>query len=76
MSAGEWRWLFLAMALVWLAEAFNTAIEKLCDRIEPGFDPAIGRIKDVSAGAVLIASFAAALIGVLTLAPPLWALVR
>ncbi|WP_260927146.1 diacylglycerol kinase family protein [Novosphingobium sp. 9] len=75
ISASDWRWLFLAMALVWLAEAFNTAIEQLCNRIEPGFDPVIGRIKDVSAGAVLVASVAAAGIGLLTLGPPLWAMV-
>lgn len=72
----DWRWLVLAMAMVWLAEAFNTAIEELCDRIEPGFDLVIGRIKDIAAGAVLIASLAAALIGVLTLGPPLWVLVQ
>ncbi|WP_395331310.1 diacylglycerol kinase family protein [Novosphingobium sp. BL-8H] len=71
VSADDWRWLVLAMALVWLAEAFNTAIEELCDRTEPGFDKAIGRIKDVAAGAVLIASIAAAAIGLLTLGPPL-----
>lgn len=40
VSANDWRWLILAMALVWLAEAFNTAIEELCDRVEPGLDRA------------------------------------
>ncbi|TDW63278.1 diacylglycerol kinase (ATP) [Novosphingobium sp. PhB55] len=73
ISAADWRWLVLAMALVWLAEAFNTAVEGLCDRIHPEFDPAIGRIKDLGAGGVLVASIAAALIGVLTLGPPLLA---
>ncbi|MET3711543.1 diacylglycerol kinase (ATP) [Sphingomonas trueperi] len=71
LSAAEWRWLVLAIALVWLAEAFNTAIEDLCDRICPDFDPAIGRIKDLAAGGVLVASLAAAAIGLLTLGPPL-----
>ncbi|MGN7999264.1 diacylglycerol kinase family protein [Sphingomonas sp. 22176] len=71
LSLAEWRWLVLAIALVWLAEAFNTAIEDLCDRICPDFDPAIGRIKDLAAGGVLVASLAAAAIGVLTLGPPL-----
>lgn len=73
VSAEDWRWLVLAIAMVWLAEAFNTAIETLCDRVNPEFDPAIGRVKDVAAGAVLVASIAAALIGVLTLGPPLLA---
>ncbi len=71
LSSAEWRWLVLAIALVWLAEAFNTAIEDLCDRICPDFDPAIGRIKDLAAGGVLVASLAAAAIGLLTLGPPL-----
>ncbi|TCM19616.1 diacylglycerol kinase (ATP) [Novosphingobium sp. PhB165] len=76
VSASDWRWLVLAMALVWLAEALNTAIEELCDRIEPGFDEAIGRIKDIAAGAVLIAAIAAAGIGLLTLGPPVLVLLR
>ncbi|WP_313537709.1 diacylglycerol kinase family protein [Sphingomonas sp.] len=71
LSWDEWRWIVLAIALVWLAEAFNTAIEDLCDRFCPDFDPAIGRIKDLAAGGVLVASLAAAAIGLLTLGPPL-----
>ncbi|WP_159982688.1 MULTISPECIES: diacylglycerol kinase family protein [unclassified Novosphingobium] len=71
VSAADWRWLTLAIAMVWLAEAFNTAIEDICDHITPDFDPAIGRIKDLAASAVLVASTAAALIGLITLAPPL-----
>ncbi|MFT4055185.1 MAG: diacylglycerol kinase family protein [Novosphingobium sp.] len=72
VSANDWRWLFLAMGLVWLAEAFNTAIEQMCDRVEPNFDPVIGRIKDVCAGAVLVSSIVAVGIGLLTLGPPVW----
>ena len=70
ISMTDWRWLILAIGIVWLAEAFNTAIEDLCDRINPEFDPAIGRIKDMAAGGVLIAAVVAASIGLLTLAPP------
>ncbi len=71
IDAAEWRWLILAAALVWMAEAVNTAIEELCDRVHSGLDPAIGGVKDLAAGAVLVAAAAAALIGVLTLGPPL-----
>jgi diacylglycerol kinase (ATP) len=66
-----WRWIILAIGIVWLAEAFNTAIEAICDRFHPEFDPAIGRIKDLAAAAVLVAAILAALIGILTLGPPL-----
>jgi diacylglycerol kinase (ATP) len=65
----DWRWLVAAMALVWMAEAFNTAIEALCDRICIERDVAIGRIKDLAAGAVLIAAITAATIGLLTFLP-------
>ncbi len=69
ISMDDWRWITLAIALVWIAEAFNTAIEELCDRITDVFDPAIGRVKDLAAGAVLLASIGAAIIGILTLGP-------
>lgn len=69
VSVNDWLWLIVAMALVWLAETFNTMVEELCDRIQPDFDPAIGRIKDISAAAVLIASIASVLIGLLVLGP-------
>jgi diacylglycerol kinase (ATP) len=42
----------------------NTAIEDLCDKIQPDQDPAIGKIKDMSSGSVLVASLGALLVGV------------
>jgi diacylglycerol kinase (ATP) len=71
VSLADWRWLVMAIAMVWTAEALNTAIEDLCDHVNPEFNKAIGRIKDLAAGGVLIASIAAAMIGFLTLIPPL-----
>lgn len=69
LSLEDWRWLVLAIAMVWLAEALNTAVEKLCDRVNPEFDEVIGRVKDLAAGGVLVAAIAAALIGLLTFLP-------
>jgi len=74
ISASDWRWITLSIALVWLAEAINTAIEDLCDHVTPQFHLVIGRVKDLAAGAVLVASAAAAVIGLLTFAPYAWAL--
>lgn len=71
ISLDDWRWLVLAVALVWVTEAVNTAVEALCDHVSPGFDPSIGKVKDLAAGAVLVASIAAAGIGLVTLGPPL-----
>lgn len=67
-----WRWLILAMALVFTAELLNTAIEQACNAITRDRRPEIGAAKDVAAGAVLLASIAAALIGISVLGPALW----
>ncbi|CAM3264799.1 Diacylglycerol kinase [Sphingomonas antarctica] len=69
ISANDWRWIALAITLVWLAEALNTAIERLCDVVNPNFDQRIGHAKDVAAGGVLIAAIGAAAIGAVTFLP-------
>ncbi len=50
----EWIFVFSAVALVWIAELLNTAIEGLCDLYSTDFNPKIKFIKDVAAGAVLL----------------------
>jgi diacylglycerol kinase len=69
----DWALLVLAMGLVLAAEAANTALEALADRVAPDRHPLVAKAKDVAAGAVLIASLAAAALGLLVLGPPLWA---
>jgi len=71
LSSAEWLWLVLAMVLVWMAEAFNTALELLADAVTREQHPLIGRAKDVAAAAVLIAALGALIIGMLVLGPPL-----
>ena len=71
VSLNDWRWLALAMAMVWSAEAMNTAIECLADRISTERNSWIGHAKDTAAGAVLCAAIGAAVIGLLVLGPPL-----
>ncbi|CAD7812405.1 Undecaprenol kinase [Chryseobacterium aquaeductus] len=46
------------------AEIFNTAIEKICDIIQPEFDKRIGFIKDIAAGAVTLIAIASVIIGI------------
>ncbi|HRK17309.1 MAG TPA: diacylglycerol kinase family protein, partial [Prosthecobacter sp.] len=55
-----WKWcvLCLCAGLVWTAEIFNTAIELLCDLVQPERDERVRRIKDTAAGAVLAAAIA------------------
>lgn len=69
VSASDWRWLMVCIALVWFAEVMNTAFEYLCDLISPEFHESVKRAKDIAAGAVLICSIAAALTGMLTFWP-------
>ena len=71
LSTDDWRWIILAIAIVWVAEAFNTAIERLCDAVTVERDENIGYAKDVAAGGVLMAAIAAALIGLTIFAPKL-----
>lgn len=55
--------LLFAIALVFLAELANTAIEATVDLATEGFDPAAKIAKDVAAGAVLVASINAVAVG-------------
>jgi diacylglycerol kinase len=44
-------------------ELINTAIEKMADFVEPNFNPKIGIIKDIAAGAVLMAAILSVVVG-------------
>ncbi len=65
IRAMEWALVSFAITLVIVAEAFNTAIEKLTDMVQPNQDPRAGKVKDLAAGAVLLACIGAAVIGVI-----------
>ena len=69
VSESDWRWLIVSMAMVWVAETLNTAVEYVCDVVSPGYSEAVKHAKDISAGGVLIAAVAALLVGVLTFWP-------
>ena len=59
ISATEWLVQVAFIGLVMSLEGVNTAIEYLADFIHPDLHASIGRIKDIAAGAVFIASVAA-----------------
>ena len=65
----EWAILILTIGVVIALEAMNTAIEFLADAVHPDQHPLIGKAKDVAAGSVLIASIAAACIGMIIFYP-------
>lgn len=64
LSRAEWAVLLLTFAAVISAELFNTAAERLCDKVSPEKDEHIKHCKDCAAGAVLVCAIIAAVIGV------------
>jgi diacylglycerol kinase len=72
LPARDWAVLFLAIAMVWLAEFLNTALEAVVDLASPRQHPLAKVGKDVGAAAVLIAALTSILVGLLILGPPLW----
>jgi diacylglycerol kinase len=75
VSNAEMAALFFAILLVFLAEIMNTAVEKTIDLIDTRTNPKIRLIKDMTAGAVLVASIGAAIIGVAIFWPYILSLV-
>ena len=71
ISALEWAMLILTVALVWMAEFINAAIEAAVNLASPDLHPMAKVAKDVAAAAVLLAVLASVLAGGLILGPPL-----
>lgn len=65
LSLHEFALLALAITLVLFAELVNTAVEVVVDLVSPDFHPLAQRAKDVAAGAVLLASVGATVLGYL-----------
>ncbi len=65
----EWCLIILAILAVFVSEAFNTAIEFLCDVASPAPHPLIQKSKDVAAAAVLISAIGAVIIGLIIFLP-------
>lgn len=76
LDAIEWVAILLVSGLVLCAEIMNTAMECLCDVLHPDQDPGIGKVKDLSAGAVLVAALAATAVGAIIFVPELWELMK
>ncbi len=71
LTRPEWCAILLAIALVWIAEALNTALEFLADAAVPDLHPLVKKAKDVAAAAVLIAAACAVAVGVVIFRPHL-----
>lgn len=74
ITSVEWCAIIICIGIVLGLETLNTALEILCDRINPDFDPLISKTKDCAAGAVLIASLASLVVACILFLPRIWAL--
>jgi len=71
ISPGEWCFTVLAIALVFMAEMINTAVENLLDFFHPEQHPKVGKIKDLAAGTVMVTAFFAIIVGIIIYGPKL-----
>ncbi len=75
ISFNEWEWIMFSIALVLITELLNTGVEILTDLVSPGYNEKAGRVKDVCAGAVVIAALFALITGIVIFLPKLISLV-
>jgi diacylglycerol kinase len=74
VSQHEWIWIAGCIATVLSAEMMNSAIEKTCDLVHPGYHPLIKNIKDMAAAAVLVTAIGSATVGLLIFLPKIYCL--
>ncbi|HEX6849637.1 MAG TPA: diacylglycerol kinase family protein [Chitinophagaceae bacterium] len=71
LSSFQWLLVLFCIGLVISLEMINSAIERYCDLVTTDFHPGIKVIKDVAAGAVLVASITSLIIGLIIFIPAL-----
>ena len=74
LSTTEWIVIVIVSGGVFAAEAFNTSIEALSDTIAHEYNKNIKQVKDFAAGAVLVASITAIIVGLIVFLPKILAL--
>ena len=65
----EWLITLILIGLAWMAEIFNSAIEKLADRVTKEQDLLIANAKDLASGAVLMICFFAVICAIIIYLP-------
>ena len=72
ISLTEWALVAFAIGLVFAAEILKSALERVCDIVQPEQDKRIGDIKDLCAAGVLLCALAAAAIGLIIFLPKIF----
>ena len=57
--------LVIVISIVLVSEMINSAIEHTWDKLEPNHHPVVGMIKDMMAGAVMVAATSAFVVGLI-----------
>ena len=71
ISGKEMIALIIVIGFVWVAEIFNTVIERVMDFISPEQNSKVEFIKDLSAGGVMLSALTAVLTGIIVFVPKL-----
>lgn len=75
ISFFEWMVCLVSIGLMLSAELFNTAIEYFVDMYTREKNEMAGKIKDISAGAVLILSLNIAIVGIIIFLPKIYGII-
>ncbi len=66
LDQGKWIAILIAISIVWITEALNTCIERLCNIwCRDEWHAEVKVIKDIAAGAVLISAIVSVITGVI-----------
>lgn len=71
INKAEWLAIVFAIGLVLVSEMLNTALEFLTDLASPSIHPLAKKVKDIAAGAVLVAAITSILIAAIVFLPKL-----
>lgn len=71
ISRLQWIAILICISMVLTTELMNSAIEKICDHINPFYHPQIKNIKDMAAGASLVIALMSIVTGLLIFIPAL-----
>lgn len=72
ISNVEWMVLILTIAMVWITEIYNTALERLIDLVHPEWGQEAGICKDISAAGVILSALVSMIVGLLIFGPRLY----
>ncbi len=65
----EWCFLIFSIGIVFLMEVANSAVERITDVLKPRINSYVKEIKDITAAAVMLASFLSIIIGIIIFWP-------